>query len=118
MNAPQSAESISRHTSTAEIRHLDLLGGADHDVFDLSFSIEEHTDLAAGLIRDLGHLACKFRGNDLVGRNAACRKAFDAAKLIVFEPLGEAGNSANNRPPLNNYYTRSAGGIDSEQCSK
>ena len=50
MHAPQTSKSISADACAAKIRHLDLLCGADHYVFDLAFAIQQHADLATGFV--------------------------------------------------------------------
>ena len=83
MNAAKAAKTSGGNTRTAKIRHLDLLRGADHHVFDLTFAIEENTDLPSGFVRDLGHLPCKLLRNDLAGCNTSRAELFNAAYLIM-----------------------------------
>ena len=60
VNASKTAKTFGRSTRASEIRHLDLLRIPNHDVLDLAFAIDEHTDLTSGLERDLRHLSREF----------------------------------------------------------
>jgi hypothetical protein len=51
VNASQTAKAVSRNASASEIRHLDTFRRADHNIFDLSFAIDENADLSAGFKR-------------------------------------------------------------------
>ena len=84
MDAAKTAITVLRHTSTAEVRHLDLFRVADHHVFDLALPIQKNADLAARLERDLGHLPGKFGRDNIRRRYASSAKAFDTHQLIVF----------------------------------
>jgi hypothetical protein len=83
MHAPQPAKTVLRNAGAPEIGHLDALGVADHDVFDLSFAVKKNADLASRLVGQLGKLARQFRRNDLLRRDAARRQTLDAAQLIM-----------------------------------
>ena len=88
--APQAAKPVRRHTGTPKVRHLDLLRRPDHHILDLPLTVEQNAHLPIGLVRDLGHLPCKFRRYDLVRSYATCCEAFDTLKLVMLQPLSEA----------------------------
>ena len=48
VNTAQPAKTVLRHAGATEIGHFDLLGIADHHIFDLTFAVNENTDLPAG----------------------------------------------------------------------
>ena len=83
MNAAQPAKTLGGNARATEIRHLDGFGVADHDVFYLSFTVDQNADLSARLERDFRKLSSELRRDDLFGRDAARREALYAAQLIV-----------------------------------
>jgi hypothetical protein len=95
VNTTQSSEAFGCNARASEVGHRDLLRVADHDVLDLAFSIDEHSDLTPGLQRDLGHLTSELLRDDLCRGDAPRCQAFDAAKLIMFEALCKPGNAAD-----------------------
>jgi hypothetical protein len=95
VNAAKAAKTVGRNARPAKIRHLDLLCGADHYVFDLTFAVEEHADLTARFVTQLGHLPRQFGRNDFVRRDTTRGKLFDTAKLIVFQPACKTRNFTN-----------------------
>ena len=97
VNTAQSPKSVFRHAGAAKVRHLDLLRGADHDVFDLALAIEQHADLPARLMAQLGHLPGKLRRDDRIRRDTSCRQFLDAAKLILLQPARKTCDAGNKR---------------------
>ena len=89
MDASQTSETFGCNARPSEVRHLDLLRVADHDVFDLTLSVDEHADLTSRLERDLGHLSRKLLRDYLCGWNASRGKTLDATKLVMFKALRE-----------------------------
>jgi hypothetical protein len=75
--APQAAKTVGGYARAAEIGHLDLLGGPDHYVFDLSLAVDQNADLPACLMRKLGHLARQLRRDYLLGGNPAGAESLD-----------------------------------------
>ena len=59
-------------------------GGADHDVFDLTFAIEEYADLSIGLTGNFRHLTGELRRNNLICCYAARGETLDTFELVVF----------------------------------
>jgi hypothetical protein len=77
VDAPQAAETVGGYTRAAEIGHLDLFGGPDHYIFDLSLAVDQHADLPARLMRKLRHLTRQLRRDYLLGGNPAGAEALD-----------------------------------------
>ena len=100
MHAPKPAKAVLGHARTSKIRQLDLLCRADHYIFDLSLAIDKHADLAAGLVRDLGHLAGEFGRDDRIRRNAPRSQFLNASKLIMFETAGKTVNDVDRKEIL------------------
>jgi len=63
---------------------------AEHDVLDAAGSIEEHADLAADVVRDLGQLAGELVRDDPVFGKAATAETFEGFDLICLEAGGVA----------------------------
>ena len=57
----------------------------DHHVFDMALAVDEHTYLAARLVREFGQLAREFLRHNLVHRDAPRVEFFNAAQLVGFQ---------------------------------
>jgi hypothetical protein len=84
VNTSQTAETAGRNADSLEIRKLDSTIVTNHHVLNVSLTINEHSDLAASLVRQFSELASKFWSNDLIWRNAARIEFFYTAKLVRF----------------------------------
>ena len=82
MHTTKTTKPSRRHAHAFEVRQLDAAVVADHHVLNMSLPIDECTDLAACLVRQLAQLPCEFRCNDLVGRYTASVQLFNAPQLI------------------------------------
>jgi hypothetical protein len=85
VHASQAPEAIDGDSNAFEVRKFNAAVIADHDVFDVAAAINQRSDLPASLVRKLGKLSRKFRGQNLVRRDAPGVKLFYAAKLIRLE---------------------------------
>jgi len=84
VNTSQTAETAGRNADSFEIRKLDSTIVTNHHVLNMSLTINEHSDLAASLVRQFSELSSKFWSNDLVWRNAARIEFFYTTKLVRF----------------------------------
>jgi hypothetical protein len=84
VNTSQTAETTGRNADSLEIRKLDSAIVTNHHVLNVSLTINEHSDLAASLVRQFSELTSKFWSNDLVWRNAARIEFFYTTKLVRF----------------------------------
>jgi hypothetical protein len=84
VNTSQTAETTGRNADPLEIRKLDSAIVTNHHVLNVSLTINEHSDLAASLVRQFSELTSKFWSNDLIWRNAARIEFFYTTKLVRF----------------------------------
>src|SRR5258705_9044228 len=70
MYTAESTESSRIHADTLEIGQLDATVISYHHVLDMSFAVDEHTNLAARFVGQLTQLPRELRCNNLVWRNA------------------------------------------------
>ncbi len=82
MNTAEPAEAAGGHADTLEVRQFDTPVIAHRNVFDMSLSIYQDTNLPACLVRKLGYLPGKFRGENLSGRDPPRVEFLYAAQLI------------------------------------
>jgi hypothetical protein len=106
VDAAQAAKTVCGDARAAQVGQFDALGIADDDRLDVALAINERADLPAGLKREFGNLAGKFRRHDLLRRDATRVEFFDAPELIGFESLCVAVNGADVCCPLLVYRPR------------
>src|SRR5215831_2488813 len=82
MQATKSAKAAGRNSDALEIGQFDAATIAHHHVFNTTLPVNQHADLASGLVRELGQLTSKLCGNDFSGRDPPRVEFFDAAQLI------------------------------------
>ena len=97
VNAAQTTKSAFAGARTFKIRHLDLLGVADHNVFDVTFAVKQNADLPIYFVRYLRKLTGEFGRNDLTWSDATRIEFFNAAQLILFESVDISVNVANRK---------------------
>jgi len=86
MHTAQSAKPTRSDANSFEVGKFNRAIVSDHYVLNVTFTINEHTDLPARFMRKFAELAGKFRSNDLIGRYAPSVQLFDAPQLIWFQP--------------------------------
>ena len=84
MYTTKSAKPSRSHANAFEVGQFDAAVVADHNVLNVSLAIDERTDLAACLVRQLAQLAREFGCDDLVGRYTASVQLLYAPQLIWF----------------------------------
>ncbi|MCA1593811.1 MAG: hypothetical protein LC754_14410 [Acidobacteria bacterium] len=82
MDGAQPAKAVFADACTLQVRPLDAPRVADDDELDVAFAVNQRADLPARLVREFGYLAREFRRDDLLWRDAARVKLFDAAELV------------------------------------
>ena len=65
----------------ADVGQLELARVADDDRVDVALAVEQHADLAVGLVRDLGEVAGELRRDDRLGVDAAAVGAAEGVEL-------------------------------------
>jgi hypothetical protein len=85
MNAAEATETAGGYTYTFEVRKFYAANIANHHVLHVTFSIDEHTNLSSGFVREFAQLPRKLWSHDLVGRYSTRVELFYTTKLIRFE---------------------------------
>ena len=85
MQQAQATEAAGAGEGTAQLGDGDAVGVADDDVRYGTPPIDEHADLAADLLRQLGQVARQLRRHDLVRRQAASVQVLKGASLRRLE---------------------------------
>ena len=93
--AAKPAKAVSGNARAAQVGKFYAARVADDNGFDVTFAVNQDTDLAARFMREFRHLARKFRRHDLLGSDAAGVQLFDAAKLVRFQTRSVALYGAN-----------------------
>ena len=93
--AAKPAKAVGGDARAAQVGEFDATSVADDDVFDVTFAVNQDSDLAAGFMREFRKLAREFRRDDLLRRDAAGVQLFDAAKLVRFQTRSIALYGAN-----------------------
>ena len=93
--AAKPAKAVCGNARAAQVGKFYAARVADDNGFDVTFAVNQDTDLAARFMRKFRHLARKFRRHDLLGSDAAGVKFFDAAKLVWLQTGSVALNVAN-----------------------
>ena len=99
MHQPQAAQTHLARAGAADVRQLELVGVADHDLLDLALAVEQHADLPVGLARQLGEVAGQLRADDLVRRDAAAVGVAQLVQLAGLEAEGVAVQVFQVRSP-------------------
>ena len=82
MDTTQTAETIDGYAHAFEVRQLNAPVISNHHILDVSATIDQHADLSASFMRELGKLPREFRGDYLVRCDAPGVELFDPAQLI------------------------------------
>ena len=87
MQAPEAAESFAADARAFQIRQHNTARVADDNVFDVTASIDEHTNLPIDLSRNLGEMPREFLCNDVARMDAPLIELLQAVDLAWLQSL-------------------------------
>jgi hypothetical protein len=82
MDKAQPAETVGGDAHAFQIRQFNTAVVAHHYVFNVTFAVDQRSNLTSRFVREFRQLAGKLRGDNLVRRNAPCVQLLNAAQLI------------------------------------
>jgi len=130
VDAAQAAKPSLAGAQASPLGHLDAGLRADHRVGHGAAAIEQHADLTAEVVRELGQLARELVGEEAVGGESAPVEALEGMDLAGLEALGiaedldgtlsgDSGSAATERaqsnPPISERSHLPTGRLGLEQ---
>jgi hypothetical protein len=99
VQTPEPAEAPFGHSLPLQVGEHDLPRVADTDPLHFSFAVDEDTNLAPDLARQLGELARELLRHEVVGRETPLVQLFEPMAIaglepddVSFDPMNELGS--------------------------